>query len=85
MHNIAGGFDACSNAEFIRFLNYAKRSCTEVQSELYVAFDRRYLTQQHFNTLYEQVRLARAKIGAFIKYLAQYKSEKKVTRRARQP
>jgi four helix bundle protein len=51
MHNIAEGFDAGSNAEFMRFLNYAKRSCTEVQSELYVAFDRRYLTQQHFNTL----------------------------------
>jgi four helix bundle protein len=85
MHNIAEGFDAGSNAEFMRFLNYAKHSCTEVQSELYVAFDRRYLTQQHFNTLYEQVRLTRAKIGAFIKYLAQYESEKKGTRRTRQP
>jgi len=52
---------------------------------LYVALDRRYLTQQHFNTLYEQVRLARAKIGAFIKYLAQYESEKKSARRIRQP
>jgi four helix bundle protein len=85
MHNIAEGFDAGSNAEFMRFLNYAKRSCTEVQSELYVALDRRYLTEQHFNTLYEQARLTRAKIGAFIKYLAQYESEKKLTRRARQP
>lgn len=39
MHNIAEGFDAETNAEFIRFLRYAKRSCTEVQSELYVAVD----------------------------------------------
>ncbi len=39
MHNIAEGFDAESNAEFIRFLRYAKRSYTEVQSELYVALD----------------------------------------------
>jgi four helix bundle protein len=38
MHNIAEGFDAETNAEFLRFLRYAKRSCTEVQSELYVAF-----------------------------------------------
>ena len=37
MHNIAEGFDSETNAEFIRFLRYAKRSCTEVQSELYVA------------------------------------------------
>ena len=85
MHNIAEGFDAGSNAEFMRFLSYAKRSCTEVQSELYVALDRRYLTQQQFNTLYDQVRLTRAKIGAFIKYLNQYESEQKATRRIRQP
>jgi len=36
MHNIAEGFDSDTNAEFIRFLRYAKRSCTEVQSELYL-------------------------------------------------
>ena len=34
MHNIAEGFDSETNAEFMRFLRYAKRSCTEVQSEL---------------------------------------------------
>jgi four helix bundle protein len=85
MHNIAEGFDAGSNAEFIRFLNYAKRSCTEVQSELYVALDRRYLTQQQFNTMYDQARLTRAKIGAFIKYLSQYDSGQKTTQGPRQP
>ncbi len=30
MHNIAEGFDSETNAEFIRFLRYAKRSGTEV-------------------------------------------------------
>jgi four helix bundle protein len=69
MHNIAEGFDAGSNPEFIRFLQYAKRSCTEVQSELYVALDRHYITQSEFDQLYEDTRLVRAKIGAFIRYL----------------
>ncbi|MBL7205322.1 MAG: four helix bundle protein [Desulfobacteraceae bacterium] len=32
MHNIAEGFDSETNGEFMRFLRYAKRSCTEVQS-----------------------------------------------------
>jgi len=43
MHNIAEGFDSETNPEFIRFLRYAKRSCTEVQSELYVALDQQYI------------------------------------------
>jgi len=75
MHNIAEGFDAGSNAEFIRFLNYAKRSCTEAQSELYVALGSRYLTQPLFNVLFEQARLTRAKIGAFIQYFERYESD----------
>ena len=38
MHNIAEGFDSETNPEFVRFLRYAKWSCTEVQSELYVGW-----------------------------------------------
>ena len=49
MHNTAEGFDAETNAEFIRFLRYAKRSCTEVQSELYLALDERCISQDEFN------------------------------------
>jgi len=39
LFNIAEGFDSRSDAEFVRFLNYAYRSATEVQSHLYVARD----------------------------------------------
>lgn len=69
MHNIAEGFDAGSDVEFTRFLRYAQRSCTEVQSELYVALDQKYLNEQQFNKLYELAKLAHCKIGGFIKYL----------------
>jgi four helix bundle protein len=53
MHNIAEGLDSESNPEFVRFLRYAKRSCTEVQSELYVALDQQYITDDEFQDVYD--------------------------------
>ncbi len=74
MHNIAEGFDGGSNAEFAKFLRYAQRSCTEVQSELYVALDQSYLAQEEFSDLYALAQHAHAKIGGFIKYLIRTES-----------
>lgn len=74
MHNIAEGFDSETNAEFIRFLRYAKRSCTEVQSELYVALDEAYISKDEFDGTYEQARRTRAAIRGFINYLEKHKS-----------
>ncbi len=53
MHNIAEGFDSETNPEFVRFLRFAKRSCTEVQSELYVALDQQYITNAEFQDVYD--------------------------------
>lgn len=47
MNNIAEGFGSQSNPEFKRFLTYARRSVSEVQSCLYVASDRQFLNQEH--------------------------------------
>jgi len=77
MHNIAEGFDAGSNAEFVKFLRYAKRSCTEVQSQLYVALDQNYLSKKEFDELYEMAEITRAKIGGFVKYLLEFDSKRK--------
>jgi four helix bundle protein len=77
MHNIAEGFDSETNSEFIRFLRYAKRSCTEVQSELYVAIDQKYISRNQFEEVYEQARRTRAAIRGFINYLRQYQQMKK--------
>ena len=74
MHNVAEGFDSETNAEFIRFLRYAKRSCTEVQSELYVALDEAYISKDEFDSTYEQARRTRAAIRGFINYLEKHKS-----------
>jgi len=76
MHNIAEGFDSETNAEFIRFLRYAKRSCTEVQSELYVALDEEYISSNEFKDAYEQSRRTRAAIRGFINYLKKYEESR---------
>jgi four helix bundle protein len=62
MHNIAEGFDSGGDAEFIRFLRYAQRSCAEVQSELYVALDQKYVTVQQFQALFMQTEKVHARL-----------------------
>lgn len=79
MHNIAEGFDSETNTEFIRFLRYAKRSCTEVQSELYLAVDEEYISPSEFKDVYEQARRTRAAVGGFISYLKKYEKLKATT------
>jgi four helix bundle protein len=73
MDNIAEGFDGGSNAEFIRFLVYAQRSCSEVKSQLYRAHDRKLINQEEFDSIYQQASTTHAKIGGFIRYLKNYK------------
>jgi len=73
MHNIAEGFDSETNPEFIRFLRYAKRSCTEVHSKLYVALDQQYIVNAEFQDVYDHAGRTRAAIRGFIKYLIAYK------------
>jgi len=69
MANISEGFDSQSNVEFIRFLIYARRSCSEVQSHLYVALDQNYVTQEIFDNLYEKSTNAAKLINGLITYL----------------
>lgn len=69
MHNIAEGFDGGSNAEFVRFLRYAQRSASEVQSQCYVALDQNYLSDATFEELYTLAKEAKSLIGGFITYL----------------
>jgi four helix bundle protein len=71
MANIAEGFDSGSRAEFARFLAYAQRSCSELQSEIYVALDQDYITKKEFDEIYSLASKVKSKIGAFIKYLKQ--------------
>lgn len=69
MANVAEGFDSGSDDEFVRFLRYALRSATEVQSHLYVAVDQRYMTEDEFAAFYDQATEVKKLISGFIRYL----------------
>ena len=69
MHNIAEGFDGGSKPELIKFLRYSQRSCSEIQSQLYVALDQGYVTREEFDAIYNQTALTHSKVGGFIRYL----------------
>jgi len=71
MHNIAEGFDAGSDSEFVRFLSYARRSATEVQSQLYIAIDQGYISQEQFDGIYDLAEQCKKLINGFIRYLRQ--------------
>lgn len=54
MSNIAEGFECANPNEFHHFLVMAKASCAEVRSQLYVALDANYLSQNEFTQLHNQ-------------------------------
>lgn len=69
MHNIAEGLDAGSDAEFRRFLKIARRSASEVQSQLYLALDRKYISERDLTAVYNVATEVKKLINDFIAYL----------------
>lgn len=69
MNNISEGFDSRSNKEFVRFLTYSRRSCSEVQNCLYIALDQKYISPEEFSDTYAQCGKIRQIIDGLIRYL----------------
>ncbi len=73
MDNTAEGFDDVSPKEFIKFLGYSLRSCSEVQSQLYRALDCGYITNEEFENTYMLAGDCRSQIKAFRGWLRKNK------------
>ena len=69
MHNIAEGFDSGTDAEFRRFLKMARRSASEVQSQLYLALDRQYISEAQRQSAYNLATEVKRLINGLIAYL----------------
>ncbi len=70
--NIAEGFDRYSKKDFIRFLIIARGSISEVQNNLYIALDLKYINQNDFQEAYALAKDLGKQINGFIKYLRSY-------------
>ena len=70
MSNSAEGFGTGSDADFVRFLGYARRSASEVQSQLYAALDQQYISSEQFDEIYAKANITERQINALIGYLA---------------
>jgi four helix bundle protein len=69
MHNIAEGCDAGTDPEFARFLKMSRRSASEVQSELYLALDRKYIVETELKLAYDQADEVKRLVNGLIPYL----------------
>jgi len=69
LSNVAEGFERGSNREFMQFLYIAKGSCGEVRSQLYVALDQHYISEEDFLKCKEICMKISGMISNLINYL----------------
>lgn len=66
--NIAEGFSRSSLKEKIQFYSIARGSCTEIQNQVLIAKDVRYIDKETFNTVAEQSIKVNKLVNGLIRY-----------------
>jgi len=69
LSNIAEGFESRTQALFIEYLGRAKASCGEMRAQLYLALDRKYISQDQFEIAVEGARICSQQITSLSRNL----------------
>ena len=69
MSNIAEGFESASDTNFVRYLGYSKSSTAEVRSQLYILLDRKYISNDEFQTAISLANSCGSQLIGLIRYL----------------
>ena len=67
--NIVEGFEKNNNNEFIRFLKISKGSVGETRNHLYIALAVKYIEEEEFRKINQDLENLAGQIGWFIQYL----------------
>jgi four helix bundle protein len=67
--NIAEGFERDSKRQFLYFLTIAKGSCGELRTQMRIAQRIGYISQEHFEGIYQKCASVENQLGGFRKYL----------------
>ncbi|WP_308991239.1 four helix bundle protein [Mariniflexile litorale] len=65
--NIAEGYGREGLKDYLRFLNIALSSLFELQTQMEIAYNLKYLKEENFNALYENSREIERMLTSFIK------------------
>ena len=69
LSNIAEGFESRTQALFIEFLGRAKGSAGELRAQLYLANDRKYITQDQLEMSLQLAEICSKQLIRFMQYL----------------
>jgi len=78
MSNIAEGFESRTQAQFLDYLGHAKASAGEVRSQLYIALDLKYLTQEQFKQVFDLADKSSRQVARFMDYLETHPQSRRV-------
>jgi four helix bundle protein len=65
--NIAEGYGRTGTKDYLRFLNIALSSLFELQTQLEIAYNLKFLKESNFNKLYENTREIERMLTSFIR------------------